>query len=416
MEEAIEIVANEIYPSALDEASIKPYGPGTLQKVVSTEPVVLEFVVSLEAEVELGDYHSIRMDYVPPSVEESEIEDILQNLRERNAIQEPVDREIQVGDQVTLKISANRIGITEEQESDLIQEQSIPIIITGTSENKNEWPFPGFSGYLVGHNKEDYFTFSHTFDDDAVYSSLRGVSAEFNITVDEVKSRSLPELNDEFAATIGDFQTLESLRKQINDDLGNQKSSTYNSEYEEKVIQQIVELSQVKFSPQMLEKEIDVLINELESRLHEQKLEMDLYLKSRKMDLPALREEIKPSAEVRLKRSLVLYEVADKEKVKVSPEELQEETSKTLSYLSRGLPDNEIKRLNNRNIISNIMNNVMVEMLSRKTMEQIRLLASGNLPLEPDDDVNPELEHSPETSEPDHQASSEDIMTKEDNE
>jgi trigger factor len=377
-EESIEILANEIYQKALDEAEIRPFGPGTLQNINSREPLILEFLIPLDAKVTLGEYHSIRIPYQSPSISDDEVNEVLSRIGEQNAIIEPVERSVQVGDLVTVKIDATRTEDSESRPLSSFSNQSLPVVVKEDSSDQYEWPFPGFSMNLVGLTNNQTITIQHTFSDESIYKSLQGVDAAFEVAIEEIKSRTIPQFDDAFAQSVGEFKTMDDLKAQIKQDLLNQKLRTYNSEYTESVLTQIIDISEINYPNQMLERELDTMIREIEGRLENQRLDMDLYLKSRQMDITSLRDEIKPTAETRLKRSLILYELADKEKIKVSPEQLQEETTLALQSLSQTLPQNEAKKLKNRDIMANVMNNVLVELLLQQTQERIRNIASGN--------------------------------------
>ena len=129
LEEAIELLVDEIYPEVIKEADIKPYGPGKLENISSADPITLEFSVPLEAETQLGDYHSITKPYEPTAVSDQDVEDVMQDLRERHAIVEPVDRPAQVGDLVTLKLSAKSSDPEDGSDDQLIHERSSTILI-----------------------------------------------------------------------------------------------------------------------------------------------------------------------------------------------------------------------------------------------------------------------------------------------
>lgn len=377
-EESIEILANDIYPKALDEAEIRPYGPGSLQNITSRDPLILEFLIPLDAKVTLGDYNSIRIPYDSPSISEDEINEVLDQLGERNAIIEPVERSVQAGDLVTVKIDATRNDDPEPRPLSSFSNQSLPVVVKEDSSDHYEWPFPGFSKHLLGLEMNATTSMKHTFSDESIYKSLQGVEATFEVVVEEIKSRTIPQFDDSFAQSVGEFKTLEDLEAQIKQDLLNQKLRTYNSDYTDEVLTQIIEISEISYPSQMLEREVDTMIREIEGRLENQRVDMDLYLKSRQMNINSLRDEIKPTAETRLKRSLILYELADKEKIKVSTEQLQEETTQALQSLSQTLPQNEAKKLKNRDTMANVMNNVLVELLLQQTQDRIRNIASGN--------------------------------------
>lgn len=382
IEEALEVLVKDIYPKVLDEAEIQPYGPGQLENVVSTDPPVLEFVVPLQAEVILGDYRSMEKAYEPPAVTDDQVEQVLKDLQSRQAVLEPADRPVQEGDMAYVRISAERVNPEEGQDPILVRERSIPFIVRGedTPEDEpEEWPFPGFSRQLIGLTKNDEKVIEHRFSEETDFQSLRGVEARFKIVVEDVKSRILPELNDEFAASVGEFETMDELRKEIRSSLEQQVTDSYDESYDEELIEEAVEQSVIKYPPQMLEREIDSVIHNLEHRLEEQNMDLDLYLKTRQIDMEDLKEEVRPVAESRLKRSLFLYELAEAEQIQVGQEDLQMETLRTLETLSQTLPEKEARRLGNRDVIGSLMSSVMADLVTRRSMERLRKIASGQL-------------------------------------
>ena len=419
VEEALELLVDDIYPKVLEEAKINPYGPGSLEKVDSLEHPVLEFLVPLEAEVTLGDYRSLRRTYEPVEITEEDIDDVLQNLRERQALIEPVERPAHQGDLVTVRVSATRKTVEEDQDPILIRERSIPIIVrsagilkstedesekTDDDQDTEEWPFPGFSNYLVGMSANDEKSVDYTYPEDSEIEGFRGIEAAFNFTVETVKARSLPELDDDFVSSLGDYENLEAFRSAIRTSLEEQAEQRYNESYDEQILDSAIEQTDYKYPPQMLEDEIDNIVKDLTRRLEQQGLDMDLYLKTRDLDMDGLREEMKPAAEKRLKRDLFLFELAQAEKLNVKEEELETETSSTVDYLSRILPDKEARKLSKKDVYSNLVGNIMVDLLSRKAMDRFRAICKGelNIASESEEDASEE-ETSTEESEIENQ-------------
>jgi len=401
IEEALELLVKDIYPEIIDEAEIQPYGPGQLENVVSMDPPILEFVVPLEAVVELGDYHSISHPYEPKQITEKDVNNVLDDLRDRQAILEPVERPAQENDVVFVHLSGIRKDVKEGEDPNLVSERSLNVTIkpqamrteseeadsevADSKENTStEWPFPGFSRQLIGHSAGDELTLTHTFSEASDFESLRGTDAEYYVTLEEVKSRTLPELNDEFATTLGEYETIEDLRKDIHSSLEQQSLQAYNEEYDTKILDEAIDQATIKYPPQMLEREIDSVIHNLGHRLEEQNLDMELYLKTRDMDMDALKEEARPVAESRLKRSLFLFELAKAEHIEVEQEELQTETLRTMDSLAHSLSEKEAKQLNNREVFSNVVGSIMVDMLTQQSIERLRKIASGQLEEEPE--------------------------------
>ena len=131
LEESLEILVQDIYPDILKEADIEPYGPGNFENLVSLEPLTLEFVVPLMAEVELSDYHTIRFPYDLPEISDEDVETVENDFRQRQAVEETAERSVEVGDHVYYKVSAKRFEEEEEvEEGNLIEERSTSIIPT----------------------------------------------------------------------------------------------------------------------------------------------------------------------------------------------------------------------------------------------------------------------------------------------
>jgi trigger factor len=381
-EEAIEILVDEIYPQAIKEAEINPYGPGSLEGIPQLDPPVFEFSVPLKASVELGDYHSIRLPYEKPEISEERIDEVVASLQDRQAIIEPVERPAQEGDLVRLELEGMRRSPVEGEDATLIAKRSRSVLIEPPKPSApSEWPFPGFARQLIGRSAGEQITLEHTFSDDAEYESLRGADAEFHVSIEQVNARELPALDDEFAKSAGEFETLDAMRLAIREDLVAGETNEYNEDYDDKVLEEIVKISTIKFPPQMLDREIENVIERLESNLAQQKLYLDLYLKARQMDMDGLKEEARPVAEARLKKTLVLLEVADQEKITINPDDLQSETTRALNELAYMMEEKEFNKLvrteANR---TNLVGNVMMDMMMTRTYERLRLIATGQEP------------------------------------
>ncbi len=146
LDEAMDILVNEKYPKIIEESGIQPYGPGTLENIQKLDPPTLEFLVPLEAEVTLSDYHKIRFPYELKSVTDEEVDHTIEELQDRMAILEPVDRPAQEADQVFVHLSAERKEVKEGQSLTLIKDREVPVTIDpADQDNSKEWPFPGFS-------------------------------------------------------------------------------------------------------------------------------------------------------------------------------------------------------------------------------------------------------------------------------
>lgn len=402
LENALDLLVGDIYPKVIEESGISPYGPGTLENMPSLDPPTFEFIVPLDAEVQLGDYKQIRIPYELPETNDVEVERVLDDLRNRQAILEPVERPAEEGDQVFIRIEGKKLEVGEDESEELIKERPLPVIIeTEEKENTNEWPFSGFSRELIGHSNGDEFSITHTFSDDSEFELLRGMKAEFSINIEDIKSRHIPELNDEFAISLGDYETLGDLREAIRSDLEQQAITEYDSDYNQEIIQNIIELSSIKYPPQMLENEIEVYIDQLKNRLSQQGLDIDIYLKSRQMDIEELKEELRPQAENRLKRSLILFEISRTENIQIDEAEIQAQTQETLDELNRSLTPEQARKTLTQDFMRSWVGNITADMIIQKTVEHLRDMAQDKLPDATTD--SKQTDDLTDTSEPEQQ-------------
>ena len=393
VEEGIELLVNDQYSEILKEADIHPYGPGKLENISNLNPVTLEFIVPLAAEVELGDYHSVRFPYEQPEVSEEEIESVIQNLRQRMAIEENVERPIEEGDRVHLRLSAERQG-NDENNTPLITERNHNLVVALKSEeNRNEWPFSGFSRELIGMSKDEHKTLVHTFSEESDYESLRGVTATFDIEIEEVMSRTMPEPNDEFAQTIGEYEDYAALMKDVRETLERQATQNYNNEFDDQVVTSVVSQSIIKYPPQLLEDETNEVIHQMGHRLENQGLDLETYKKTRGIDDQGLHEEAQPVAESRIKRSLVLQKIASEEDIQISQDELQAETGRTLEAMAGYMDKDQLRKLtSDQNYVSGLIGNIMAEMRVEKTLDRLRSIAKGEIDNQEEPVVNAESE------------------------
>jgi trigger factor len=381
IEEALDLLVNDIYPSVIEEAKIKPYGPGSLENMPKLDPPIFEFIVPLEPEVILGDYKKIRIPYKVKSVTKKDINKVLEDLRERQVILEPSEQPASDGDQVYVKLNITRVNPAEGELPALVNDRRLPVVIdTSKKVEKSEWPYPGFALQLLGLTSGEEKTFSYTYPEDSDFKDLRGKETEVRVNVEEIKKRILPELNDEFAQSVGEqYETLKALTEEIRKSLEKQAKEEYDDNYNDKIMKEILKDASIKYPPQMLEREIDMYIHQLEDRLAQQKLDMETYLKMRNMDTEALHKETEPLAEERLKRTLVLLEISKKEEIKVENSELETESMRTLDELGRMMPPDKAKKTLTNEFVRGMIGNIGADLLVQHTWAYLQSVARGEV-------------------------------------
>jgi len=379
LEEALDLLVKEIYPKVIEESKIKPYGPGSLENMPKLDPPTFEFIVPLEPEVNLGDYKKVRIPYKIKTITKKDINKVLADLRERQVILEPSEQPAQEGDQVFIKLSIIRLNPAEGELPNLVTDRRMPVVITAAeAKNKEEWPYPGFSRQLTGTSVGDDKTFHYTYPDNSEYKELRGKETEAHVIVEEIKKRILPELNDEFAQAVGEqYENMASLTDDIRKSLEKQAKEDYETNYNDKIMTELLKDTVIKYPPQMLEREIDIYLDQLKNRLAQQKMDMDTYLKMRKMDEAALRKEITPQAEERLKRTLVLLEISKIENIHVENAELESESMRTLDELGRMIPADKAKKTLTNEFVRGMIGNIGADLLVKHTWEYLQSIARG---------------------------------------
>ncbi len=226
-DDAVDQLGQDIYREALEQSEIDPYAPGSLEELVTRDPLVLRYVVPLEPEVELGDYVNLRLPFEPDAVADEALEAFLEDLRQRQALMEPVSRPAAMGDVVDLKLSATVQATEADPESTLLDEQQVPLLL----EDDTDWPFKGVAAQLQGLSAEEERTLEHTFPEDYPNESLRSRHAVFHLRCTQVRSRTVPQWSDDFARSLGDFSDLLDLRVKARQSLQEQASQAAEREY-----------------------------------------------------------------------------------------------------------------------------------------------------------------------------------------
>ncbi len=397
-QEAIEHLVEDKYPAIIEEAGIRPYTNGQLENISNIDPLTLEFLIPLEPVVTLGDYQAIRRTYEPKTITEADVDEVIENLRERQAVLSPSDEPVAEGDVVSVLLSGSRTNPKEDEPAGLIQEDTYQFLVRSVEKSvADEWPFPGFSRKLIGHSKGEGLELSYKFADDYEFEKMAGVEASYLAVINEIKTRQLPEVNEEFIKSLGEYADLDALRAEIRSGLTQQNQQTYDQTYDQAILDELVGQSTILYPPQMLEAEQNTVVDNFKRNLQQQGQDFELYLKSRNMELAALLEEARPVAENRLKRSLVLLEVSKAENLQVDEGELQAETMSILRNLNQSLGPDEARRLTDERIMNNLVGNVMIDLLTRHSAQRLRDIASGvYTPGQPAATEQPEAIEQPE--------------------
>ncbi|MBA4374648.1 MAG: trigger factor [Anaerolinea sp.] len=378
-EEAVEIMVEDVYPQILTEAKIEPSGPGSLQDISKKDPLKFTFVVPLEPTVDLAGYRELRKKYALKSVTNKQVDEFVERLKKSYATAEPVERPAKDGDLVYLKVDATLLNPAEDDKPELLKDSPLQVVIGEKDPGQNDFPYAGFGDNLVKLAANDEKTFIYTYPVDSKYEKLRSKEVEFHVTVQSVKVMHLPELDDAFAQTLGEFENVEKLRDSIKLQLENREKEEYEQMYYDELLEKLIAQAKIKYPPHMLEHEMEHVVESVKEDLTKQRMELDIYLKTIKKENAAwLEEEIKPIAIKRLERSLVLDEIAKVEKIQVKNEELQTEFTSMISEMQRTADFKKLeKQLKNERVANAFAMQAATRLLNRQVLERLKDIATG---------------------------------------
>jgi len=392
VEEALEILIDDVYPKILDEAEIDPYGPGRLEEVEELDPPKFEFVIPLQPEVEVGDYKAIEIDYELPVIDDEEVDEALENMRQQQAVNEPVERAAEDGDIVYMRVSGKRLDIEDEEEA-MIYDQQFSSARLGQEDSATDRQFfEGFSEQIVGLAPEEQKTFTHTYPKDYEDEDLQGVEVEFAVDVTNIQAFSLPELDDEFAKSSSEFDTMEEMREDMKTRLQEQADATYADEYENQVVDKLIEESKLSYPPQMVENEKKDILANLEYRLSQQGLNKDIYMQFRGVSEEEFEAEIDEAAEQNVKRTMVLYEVASDEEIKPDSNEFNQTTESAIDSVTANLTPQQVKEMQKGGQLANLITNIAADMTLRQTVLYLVAIAKGEPLPEPEAEADEETD------------------------
>jgi trigger factor len=320
-EEALDSLGQEVYRQALEEATLEPFAPGALNEVVARQPLTLRYTVPLPPEVDLGAYREVRAAFEPPMVTDDAVDQVVDELRQRRAIIEPVQRPAADSDVVVLDVSGTMHEPLEGGQTTLLDEKGVSVLV----EERTNWPMAGVAAHLRGLGAGDEKDIEHTFPADYSTEALRGRQATFHVHCIEVRSRTVPELTDDLAREMGSFTDLMDLKLKVRQELLEQASREAEGGYAQQAIEALVSGGTFHFPPIMVHDELDQLLRDLDRRLQGQRLTLADYLKIEKKTEEDMRKELEPRAIQRVKRALALGKLAEAEGLEVDEAEVDGE-------------------------------------------------------------------------------------------
>lgn len=320
-EEAANIVIPSAYAKAVDECEEEIVSQPTIDVVQleAGKPFIFTAEVALKPEVTLGKYKGIEIDKIDTTVTDEEVEEAINKERENNARTIAVeDRAVKAGDMTILDFEGFVDGVAFEGGKG----ENYPLTI-----GSNTF-IPGFEDQLIGAEINKEVEVNVTFPEDYQSEELAGKAAVFKCTIKEIKEKELPELDDEFASEVSEFDTLAEYKEDVKKNLEDKKAADAKNQKEDKVIEAIIEDAKMDIPAAMVTTQQRQMADDFAQRLQMQGLSIDQYFQFTGLSRDTFLEQMKPQAEKRIKSRLVLEAVAKAENIEASEEEFKEEINK----------------------------------------------------------------------------------------
>jgi trigger factor len=379
IDKALEHFLDEIYPQVIDEIEEEPYGPGQVKEIQSLDPPTFIFHIPLQPDIVVGEYREIRLPYEKTEITENDVDEIIERMRSQQATVEPVDHPAEEGNLVDTSLDGRPSDADpDDEESYLLKGQPLPVMIKGKDDDdSSEWPFPGFSRQLLGASEGDSLELTHEFsDNEDVDEEYRGKELLYTVKVQGIRERVQPDLDDDFVKKISDLESVDELRQQINEELSTQRALEDENTYITAILDEILADAEIKYPPQMVEGEIEGEINELEMQLQRQGMDLDMYLKIQDLDEDGLRDQIRPTAEKRLTRGLIIGKISEIEDLDIKPEDITDEFKTVLdTHFGEDEKSREDYMQSGESVA--LLNRISSQMVTKKTLDFLMAVAQG---------------------------------------
>ena len=333
-EDAANTLMQQNYPSAVDESGVDIVSRPTVDvvQIEKGKPFIFTAEVAVKPEVTLGKYMGVTVTKIDTSVSEDEVNEALEQQRNNNARTISVtDRPVAVGDTAVIDFEGFVDGVAFDG---------------GTGENHpleigSHTFIDTFEDQLVGKNAGDEVEVNVTFPEQYQAADLAGKPATFKVKINEIKTKELPELDDEFAQDVSEFDTLAEYKESLKKNLEEKKENEAKRTKEDEAVQKIIDKSKMDIPEAMIDTQCETMIEEFAQRIAQSGLSMDQYLQFSGLTVDGLKEQVRPEALSRIQASLVLEQIAKDENIEVSDEDVNAEIEKMAA--SYGMEADKLK-------------------------------------------------------------------------
>ena len=360
-EGALDIVYSDAVSSAFEEAGLNVIDTADVDVPVMSkaEGVEITMKVTTYPEVKLGEYKGLTAEKISAEATDEDVENELAQMQKRNArLIDVTDRAAEMGDTATIDFEGFVDGVAFEGgkgENYALELGSGSFI-------------PGFEEQVAGHNIDEEFDVNVTFPEEYT-PELAGKEAVFKCKIHEIKTNELPELDDEFAKDVSEFDTLDEVKEDLKKKIEERKAENAKTQTENALLDKVVENMEVEIPEVMFTKRVDEMLEEYTYQLKNSGLDLDTYLQYMGQDKEAFKATLRESAEKQVKLSVALTAIIEAEKIEANEEEINDEAAKigadygmTAEQVKKALPISRIAEDVARNkAVDLIVNSAVIE-------------------------------------------------------
>lgn len=317
-EEASHILLQDSYPKAIEETTIEPVDKPEIdiEQMEAGKPFIYKATVTVKPKVELGEYTNLGFEKVDKTITDEEINVEIDRIRGQHAVLEVAEEgaTIENGDTAVIDFVGSVNGVEFPGGAG----ENHPLVIGSGSF------IPGFEEQLVGKKTGEQVDVEVSFPEEYHAEHLAGKPAVFKVTINEIKRKVLPALDDEFAKD-NNFDSVDAFKEDVTNKLKEKAASESQREYENKVVEKVLENSDVEVPAVMVDDKVEEMLKEMEQSLSQQGLDLETYFQFTGSSLEQAKEQIRPQAEQDVKFSLIIEAIVAKEGMDVTDEDFQKE-------------------------------------------------------------------------------------------
>lgn len=320
-DDAIDTLLDSTYADAVKESGLEIVSRPEIgiEQIEKGKTFIYTALVAVKPEVTLGEYKGVEVEKAKPEVTDADVEAELKKVQDQNSRMVNVeDRAVENGDHTVIDFE----GFVDGQPFEGGKSEAYPLVIGSHSF------IDTFEEQLIGKNIGDEVEVNVTFPAEYHAAELAGKPAVFKVKIHEIKTKELPELNDEFAGEVSEFETMDEYKSDIRAKLAETKQQQATTENENNVVEKVVENAAMEIPDAMIDEQVREMINDYARRMQSQGISLEQYMQFTGMTIEKLQEQSRPQAEKRIRTRLVLEAVVAAENIQVSDEAVDAEIAK----------------------------------------------------------------------------------------